>query len=234
MSVLHGKGYFSHALDLYENRLAFRSVCSVTDKNVLDQWSSQEQENEERERRDELRAQYETEANPKRRIFHKFIVFLSAVAVCSSLFMGLGQLIGTMYQEQGPIQYVLRLYVVMFCLLAALVELEWTKFARESAVLRFWVTRGLFYCFIGLLGLEENDTLADKTESLRNFDAAREFTRVVAFMIIGVGTTYAAMGIFCLQLYYNRLRSNYESRLGRAEVVREATGPFIDSENSTV
>jgi hypothetical protein len=153
---------------------------------------------------------------------------MSAIAVIASFLMALGQLIGMLYQKEGPIQYVLRIYVILLCFLAILTELEWTAFARESAILRFWVTRGFFYSFIGILGLEENDTSADKDTSFNNIDAAREFTKVVAWMIIGVGIAYSLMGLCCLQVLYKRQRADYEARVERAGVVRESAASFLD------
>lgn len=209
------------------------AISEGAESEVLEQWSSHERETEEQQRRDERQAQYDEETNPKRRLFHKTIVLMSAVAVVSSFLMAVGQLIGMMYQTEGPIQYVLRFYVFLLCFLAILTELEWTSFARESAILRFWVTRGFFYSFIGLLGLEENDTSADKDDSsFKNLDAAREFTKVVAWMIIGVGIAYSLMGLCCLQVLYKRQRADFEARVERASVVRESAASFLDTDTT--
>ena len=148
--------------------------------------------------------------------------------------MGIGQFAGMIYLQESGIQWVLRIYVILLCFLAVLVELEWTKFARESAILKFWITRGLFYCFVGVLGLEQNAT--EEGIKFNGVDAFGQVSNIVAWMMIGVGLVYSTMGLCCLQFYYNRLRANYEERLGRAEVVREATrnGAVVAPEDGPV
>lgn len=146
--------------------------------------------------------------------------------------MAAGQFVGYVFQKDGPVQYVLRLYVVALSFLAILVEVEWTKFARESAILRIWITRGLFYAFIGVLGLEQNDTEPSQNIARRGFDISRQYIRVVAWMMVGIGSMYSMMGMLCLQIYYNRLRADYENRVKRAKDIRETTERYIDTDQA--
>jgi hypothetical protein len=203
-------------------------VDSTADEQALKQWSSIEKEASQRQRNESLQAQYEEDTNPSRRSFHKFIALMSFVAMCAALNMVMGQFVGYFFHEEGPIQYILRLYVIALCFLAILVELEWTKFARESAILRYWITRGLFYCFLGVIGLEQNDTEGGKNSDMRGFNVSGAYISMAALIMTGVGAAYSLMGLCCLQIYYNRLRSDYEARLRRADEFRETTERYND------
>lgn len=134
--------------------------------------------------------------------------------------MAVGQVLGCLFQEDGIVQYVLRFYVITLCILSVFVEMEWTQFARDSAILKYWPTRGLFYCFLGVIGLQQNETSTEKNASWRAFNISKSFLHIVAWLIFAAGFIYLAMGVTCLQIYYNRLRIDYEDRLSRAEDVR--------------
>jgi hypothetical protein len=137
--------------------------------------------------------------------------------------MGVGQLLGIFIQNVRPTQYVLRLYVVALCLLVILTEMEWPKFVRESRILGLWITRGLFYAFIGVLGLEENETADSRNEDSANFDVLQNYVKAVAWIMVLVGAFYFCMGVLCVQIYYNRLRRDYQERLGRASEIRRTS-----------
>lgn len=138
--------------------------------------------------------------------------------------MGVGQLVGVLVQRTGPIQYILRIYVIALCCLVVLVEKEWT----ESKILHNWVTRGLCYGFIGLLGLEENDREHHQSgnEGWAEFNAMERYVSVVAWIMVACGVLYFGMGIFCLQLVYNKLRRDYKERCQRAPDIQRAGETF--------
>lgn len=192
------------------------------DARAEKEWSQREEEisrqNEEEQRRELLNA----ELYPKRRCLHKIFVFVSIVAGLTSFNMGLGQFVGMVYFKVDPIQYVLRVYIIALCALMVLTELEWTKMTRESRLLNNWVSRGCVYSFIGVLGLEENDVspLDDTSELGR--EAALNYIKVVAWLMIGCGILYFCMGVLCLQLVCNRLRRNYQERQRLSKEKRRA------------
>jgi hypothetical protein len=140
--------------------------------------------------------------------------------------MAAGQVLGIAFQPStGPVQYVLRFYVVMLCLLVVLNELEYFALTVESRILHNWITRGALYAFIGLLGLDENDTA--------NYEGADPGTtyyiKAVAWVMIGVGALYALMGICCLQLAHDRARADYERRVERAKILRDGLPQHVSS-----
>lgn len=140
----------------------------------------------------------------------------------AGVLMLLGQLVGVYFYEGDPVQGVMRCYVVLMCVLIVLNELQWTKFIRESAILRIWITRGIFYAFVGVLGLEENDTQnASEHKSATGRAQALEFIDIVAYLMIGCGISYFVMGCLCLQLLRNRVLTDYEQRVKEAKVNRQ-------------
>jgi hypothetical protein len=153
--------------------------------------------------------------------------------------MCIGQFVGVRYKyhenRTGVIQYILRCYVIFFCLLAVLVELEGTKIVQDSSILKYWVTRGIFYAFIGVLGLEQNESYALRaasaaatTTSSMPSAMSLKFIQIVAWLMVSVGILYFVMGVLCLQLVYKRVRQSYKERLQRAVQIRETTSRYME------
>jgi hypothetical protein len=205
-----------------------------SDNQIIDTWSKKEEEVAMQERNEELRAQYEEEVHPSRRLLHKFFVLVSIVAGVAAFSMSIGQILGLVFQEVGPVQYVLRVYVIILCLLVVLNELEWTKYTRESKIMRIWITRGLFYSFIGVLGLEENDTSSSRNSNERGFNFSLQFIKAVAWVMVCCGALYFFMGIFCLQMVYNSMRTEYERRLASAVDVQRTAETYIEQPGTAV
>mmetsp|Transcript_21429 Transcript_21429/g.27713 ORF Transcript_21429/g.27713 Transcript_21429/m.27713 type:complete len:205 (-) Transcript_21429:979-1593(-) len=189
---------------------------SNEDEPALSDWSKKEEEN----RADGNRAEYEAETNPKRRCFHANVLTVSLVAGSCLFLMLVGQLVGIIFQDLGPVSLVIRTYLVVLSFLGILVELEWTSIAK-SAVLHNWISRGLFYAFIGVLGLQENDSASLRDENRVGDKIALNYVKVVAQMMIGLGCLYFFMGITCMQIWYNRQVEDYKSRVERGRTVRQ-------------
>jgi hypothetical protein len=158
------------------------------------------------------------ELHPTKRPAHRLVLLFRGITVMAALNMAVGQVLGIVFETAGPVQYVLRFYVVLLCLLVILNELEYFALTVESRILHYWVTRGALYAFICLLGLEENDTSAGVSTSS---SVATTYVKAVAWVMIGIGATYFLMGLVCLQFVYDRIRTDYERRLERAAILRE-------------
>jgi hypothetical protein len=187
---------------------------------VMNEWKGYESNSE----KDALRAQLREELNPTRKPLHKLFKLFSLITVCAALLMGLGQCVGVFFEELGVIDYVLRLYVLLFCLLAILNELDFFSLTRDSKLLRIWITRGLFYVFIGVLGLSEHAASSEaRNENYVHRDTVLHFIVVTAWVMTGVGLLYIAMGAMCLKLLYNSLENDYQERVEKAKEVRRTT-----------
>mmetsp|Transcript_12559 Transcript_12559/g.24108 ORF Transcript_12559/g.24108 Transcript_12559/m.24108 type:complete len:216 (-) Transcript_12559:89-736(-) len=189
---------------------------------------------DEQRRRTSARAQLEEQRNPSRKCMHRFFNMIALMTGVCGFLMGLGQIIGMTYEDLDMISYVLRAYILVLCGLVALIEAEWTSFIINSSILRVWVTRGLFYAFIGVIGIQQNENVIDRDHNQRilNKSPSLQFIRVMAWIMVGCGILYFGMGVACLQIYYNRLRKDYEERCGRAVHIRRATALLAEAEGA--
>jgi hypothetical protein len=160
------------------------------------------------------------ELQPHRRKIHKLFFFISVVAMIAALSMATGQIVGLVFKKLGPIQWVLRGYVIALCLLVLFNELEMSKLARENMILHNWVCRGLLYSFIGVIGLEENDTYEYKDDPPLGAGSAKYFLHVVSWIIIGVGAIYFVMGLLCIQRQYEFERVEFKEKSALALLVQ--------------
>ena len=200
------------------------TLCS--DDNALNDWSSFEQET----RRKDRKALLEEELNPQPHILHRCFQLLRIITIISALNMGLGQLVGIFVEFVTPTQYVLRVYVMLLSALAALNELEWTRYATDSTLLKVWVTRGFFYSFIGVLGLEENSSTPKRLEVSA---VLLSYVRVVAWLMVACGAIYTILGCACLQLVQDRLRKDFEQKKERAREIKRTANLYVDQVGET-
>jgi hypothetical protein len=185
-------------------------------------WDKAEQDLLERRRLEERDAQIREEEHPTRRPMHRCVILISLLTCAAATLMSVGQIMGLfIFRSFGPIQYVLHFYVLLLCIIVVLVECEWTPVGRDSFIFSYWITRGMSYAFIGVLGLEENASSNWKNPT----DLIQNFVKVVAWLMIGSGAIYFLMGLVCLQIYYNRLRKDYEERMLRAQHFRRGQLP---------
>jgi len=91
------------------------------------------------------------------------------------------------------------------------VELQISGLITNSRILTVWVTRGIFYAFIGVLGLQESPGDISG-ESKTRYEEVR-FVEGIAYAMIAVGLLYFCMGVLCLQLVYNKMTKNYRARM---------------------
>jgi hypothetical protein len=186
---------------------------------------------EDSDKQNELQEQLYNEIHPRRKPLHAFFILVSIVTALSALNMGIGQFLGIAFADIGPVQYVMRIYVILLCVLAIANESEWTSFTRDSVILNWWPTRGAFYGFIGVLGLEENDV---DVYDAKGRSAALGYIKVVAWLMIGCGVLYFVLGVACMQFLLNRMRDDYKQRLERAKEVKRTADTYMNRQHETV
>jgi MFS family permease len=193
------------------------------DQDAESSWARQEEATAQEALRERLIEDDDEELYPSRRWIHRGFVAVSVLTGATAVGMVAGQALGFFFQVGGPIQYFLQFYVVLLSFIVVLNELEFTAFVRESGVLKHWVSRGLLYAFIGLLGLEQMDTLSSRNQDRQGFKASMAFVQGIAWVMACCGILYFAMGACCLHIVLNRLRSDYQERMQRARILREHT-----------
>ena len=182
-------------------------------------WNQAEEELLQQQVRDQMSEQLYEQKHPSRRMLHKMSVLLSIVTCIAALLMLIGQIMGLfIFRSYGPVQYVFHFYVFLLCIIVVLVECELTPVGQQSFIFSYWLTRGLSYSFIGVLGLEENDT-ADWTKPSKLIE---NFVKVVAWFMIGVGAIYFMLGLLCIQIIYTKERKDYVERCTLAKQLRNS------------
>jgi hypothetical protein len=158
------------------------------------------------------------ELHPKKSCTHRLFRFVKFLAIVAALAMTIGQLLGIAFHFVGPIQYVLRVYMIGFCIVMILNEMEWISFIYQSSLLSNWISRGVLYSFVGTIGISQYTTEAPSTSDAAadgggGFpQAALLYIQVVAWGMVGIGIIYFFLGIFCCQLVYQNVRKDYEQR----------------------
>lgn len=183
------------------------SPAPESDPTVLE-WErlAQETKNSQKEYQEELI--HEEELNPSRSPMHKFFNFVRFIVIIAAINMLVGQILSLTIQKQGTIEYALRCYVILLCSLIILTELEWIQFVLRNTILTNWITRGMFYAFIGVLGMEEFEINQNNITSLPK----KMYIEVVSLGMIGCGILYTVMGLCCFQLIYKRAKEDYARR----------------------
>eukprot|EP00538_Stauroneis_constricta_P006908 CAMPEP_0119551090 /NCGR_PEP_ID=MMETSP1352-20130426/4454_1 /TAXON_ID=265584 /ORGANISM="Stauroneis constricta, Strain CCMP1120" /LENGTH=218 /DNA_ID=CAMNT_0007597099 /DNA_START=162 /DNA_END=818 /DNA_ORIENTATION=+ len=209
------------------------------DQRALNTWEDHAEHNEERSRQDQARQQFEEEINPQRKCLHQCFVLVNAITVTTALLMIIAQVLGMYFKELSLVDYVVRFYMIGLCMTVVLNELEWTSMVKDSQLLQNWITRGLVYAFIGILGIEQfqaspefrghsndEDDGDDDSETGNPFNAAAlRFIWIISNVMVGVGCLYVVMGVCCMQIISRRLRTDYDERLVHATHARQVTAP---------
>ena len=85
--------------------------------------------------------------------------------------------------------------------------------------------------FVGVLGLAENDKAMARDETTVGNAAATLYFVTVAWFIIVCGMLYTVLGIFCMQLVNDRMRSTFAAKEERAKATERTT--FLYGSNTT-
>ena len=180
---------------------------------VVQQWDQHENNTT-----SEIKAKQELDniLYPKRSILHRFTNFIRFIVIIAAILMGAGEILDMTVETSDPIQMVLSIYLLALCLLIILNELEWLKIVVNNALLTNWITRGLFYAFVGVIGLEEYFANEDKIL----VDVQKVYIQTVAWGMIGSGATYSIMGLLCFQRCHHNARENYDNRMVEAKKKR--------------
>jgi len=152
------------------------------------------------------------------------------MAIAVSVWMIIGQVVGSFVFENVLIDYFLRAYVIVLCVLMILAELEVTDLVRTNFLLHNLISRGLVYGFLSVIGIHENETISDARDG---HDGLSGIVQAVAWNMLCVAVIYFTMGVFCLQFVLQKCREDYKSRCQRAKVRDEyrKTHPHKDEKH---
>jgi hypothetical protein len=100
---------------------------------------------------------------------HRFFLVINIAAGLSGVNNIAAQLIALTFSGNPPMEVVLRLYMIGLFAIVVLNEAELTPMIRESKILTHWVTRGLFYTFLGVLSAVQYDVGVDNRFKNRGY-----------------------------------------------------------------
>jgi COPI associated protein len=169
---------------------------------------------------------------------HKTLILISMVAGLTGINNAIAQALGLTYPGSNiHFEIVLRFYLIGFCVLVALNESERIPIIRNSALLYNFIGRGIFYCFLGVLGQNLYDVGFDNryrgngyygssSSSYRSGDyygyygprmpTSEDFcewyiwlTSICMFM---VGIVYLLLGATCMQSRLETMRQQYQQQ----------------------
>ena len=83
---------------------------------------------------------------------HKLFLMFNVMAGLTGVNNAFAQCLALRYDGNKLSDVILRCYLIGFCALVVLIEMEMTPVVRNSFVLSNWVCRGIFYTFLGALG----------------------------------------------------------------------------------
>lgn len=155
---------------------------------------------------------------PRKSIASKIFRLISSVAVLFTGLMLLAQIVTFAILGGKLIQTVLRAYLILFCVIFILVELEFEWVVNNVTPLKSWLNRGFLYSFVGVVGMEES--FAALAEQYPKVPGVKEqfasiFLKISSSGLFSVGILYVLMGVLCLKSLHDRLERRYHRQLER-------------------
>jgi hypothetical protein len=126
------------------------------------------------------------------------------------------------------IQYILRFYVLVFCTMFLLAELQFEQFLRLVPPMNNWIYRGFLYSFVGIIGIEQSyAALAEEYPQMPKLqeEMAALLLRITSYAMFVVGLLYIVMGLLCLKGVWEKLKDSYNEQIKRS--AREDTSLVV-------
>jgi hypothetical protein len=172
-----------------------------------------------------LRTKVIEDTNPRRSCLNHFCKTLEYFTSLVALTIGTLEVLAFFYLKMTVLENILTIYMILFCMLIIMTELNIFNVAKESKILNLWPLRGLFYIFVGILGLNViNMTVMVGAEVERSL--FKNFSVVFSFIMIGLGVLYAALGLLCIQMINDKMEHNYQDRKKRAVDIKNAANKY--------
>lgn len=99
---------------------------------------------------------------------------------------------------QGIVELIYRIFGLVFTSIGVLCEMEWTETIRNTSLLQFWTSRGMFYLFISLFTFREYGALTYQWSDMRYV------LGTIAGILSAMGVAYISMVIdaICISIVY--------------------------------
>ena len=141
-----------------------------------------------------------------------FFAAITTLSVIVLAFMSASQVILLLKKHLPPLQFSLRLYILIFCLIFILVELDWPPQIMRNLPTNNWLMRGWIYSFLGLVGMEEAFAVLVSDSSTNNVlgsDLISIFIQLASWGMVLIGVLYFGLGILCMRRLKEKVRKDY-------------------------
>mmetsp|Transcript_5794 Transcript_5794/g.16334 ORF Transcript_5794/g.16334 Transcript_5794/m.16334 type:complete len:244 (+) Transcript_5794:185-916(+) len=141
-----------------------------------------------------------------------FFASITTVAIIVLACMSASQIILLSKKHLPFLQFSLRLYILVFCLIFMLVELDWPPQIMRNLPTNNWLMRGWMYSFLGLVGMEEAFAVLVSDSSTSNIlgsDLISIFVQISSWGMVAIGVLYFALGLLCMRSLKEKVRKDY-------------------------
>lgn len=158
----------------------------------------------------------EEDERPRKPIMYRFFAAFSGFAAIVSLSM-LALQVASGFVIRGVFaQYLLRVYVGLFCAMFALAEFQADFFLRRAPAFASWFQRGFLYTLIGAVVIEES--FATIGQAYPEYPSVELHVvavglRVLSTAMFAVGVLYMIMGVFCLRGVWENVQERYREEV---------------------
>lgn len=147
---------------------------------------------------------------------HRFFIAVSTASGVSAALLAIGLVAGLVLQEMDDfLQYILRLYIIGFCVLIIMNELRWTTFTRESRLLSNWVSRGILYSFVGLTAVEQNKVSSARS-SMSFAVFGLMYIESLGWSMFAIGVVFFIMGVTCMKSVLGTIRTKQAEKKAKS------------------
>jgi hypothetical protein len=166
------------------------------------------------------REQFLGESNPHRTCLNHFCFALSCFTSLVALSLGVLEVLGFFFLTMTILENILCCYIILFCFLVIVTETNLFGLAGQSKFLNSWALRGLFYAFIGVLGLNAINTNVIMQGEQFSRDLFRDLVVAISALLMGIGLLYLVLGLLCVQVLYDKMENKYQERKARAKKLK--------------
>lgn len=141
-----------------------------------------------------------------------FFASVTTLSIIVLACMSISQIILLSKKHLPFLQFSLRLYILIFCLIFLLVELDWPPQIMRNLPTNNWLMRGWIYSFLGLVGMEEAFAVLVSDSSTSNIlgsDLISIFVQLSSWGMVVIGVVYFVLGLLFMRSLKEKVRKDY-------------------------
>eukprot|EP00565_Helicotheca_tamesis_P002076 CAMPEP_0185729306 /NCGR_PEP_ID=MMETSP1171-20130828/5089_1 /TAXON_ID=374046 /ORGANISM="Helicotheca tamensis, Strain CCMP826" /LENGTH=225 /DNA_ID=CAMNT_0028398111 /DNA_START=52 /DNA_END=729 /DNA_ORIENTATION=- len=141
-------------------------------------------------------------------------LLICIASILINMCMILSQIWPTVLVGSSPIEWTLRVYVIIFNIVYILVELEWMldiQWITKFPLMANFMVRGIVFSFLGVIGVEQSiairvDMLHMNHIASTRMKAASLLLELTSYCMTCLGGLYFIMGVTCMKEFRDRCR----------------------------